>query len=562
MSDIVKVYEGRLGDRGNNGENGVSTSTIAFSKCNNPVLDCLNQNNLGTAKFFRGGEAIHEDRYGRTIFVNDFDRNNLIDNSQNFNTTTTNWSDPNGYVNAQTTGQSDPLGGTNATRIQVSPATTALAFSQTLLDIAVTTLNDRFYTASFWIKAVSGTWNDSIRVNIGSDPFYSPWDGSTSWQRVSITLAFGGGTKLFGITPLGTDLAEFDLFGVQVEQGSNLTDYIATSGSAVTLEGTGGTGIRHNERGYLIENQSTNLATYSEDLAETVWTISGAALSTNTTPNPFGQVAQNQVLTMTNSTATITQNNTLSDNTLYYFSAYVKLTSGTVTYFAVSGCDGQEFELVGLTNTYSRITGTFTTGVDGTGDFEIKFISPDTNAVIELTGIQVEANYFTSYMRTAGAASTRVSDTYVTDARNLCDFTQDWSLMFKIDGVTEFVSKRWIIDNGENTDNRFQVYFENDQLWIAIGNEFQNFLSVARNGEFVITYESLIGRFQVWIDGVVAEAATENIVSNIDQKTWWLGNDNTATPTTDEALDGYLATVKLWDFELNSGEVRYVSGVY
>ena len=86
MSKIV-VYKGKIGDRGTDGIDGAGVADIRKSIIDNPVLDCLYNNNLarvGDLTFTRLGEAVLIDRYGDYQFVTSEDFTNEFTWSEDF----------------------------------------------------------------------------------------------------------------------------------------------------------------------------------------------------------------------------------------------------------------------------------------------------------------------------------------------------------------------------------------------------------------------------------------------------------------------------------------------
>ena len=553
MTDKVIVYRGEIGDRGTDAENGAGVSDIRFSVCDNPLVKALFPNNLGDAKFYRGGEAVYVNRYDQTKFTNDFDRNNIVPWSEDFTITAGKWSDINSKINTVTGGQSDPLGGSNASNISLSADTDTLLAGQTAIEDAITALGDRFYTVSFYIKYVSGTFS-GLKITIGSDDFSIPWSLSTSWVRVSTVVAPGSGVKVFGISPLGKSGAVFGLFGAQVEQGSNLTDYIATSGAEVTVETTN-TGIRESEKGYLIEKESTNLITYSEDLSETDWAISGATLTTYNGTDTLGGINQNILIQMTtNTTATLTKTLVATAGTTYYLSFYAQLVSGSLTNLSAKLEDGTSVEITGLTNNFVRLSATLVAGSDPDGQLVLTMISPTADAQIAILGVQLETDDQTSYMRTANTTITRPADNFFADKLDI-NPNGEWTVFFTTEEIADIAATRHIFDNG-NTSDRFRVFWLSNSLTVDIDGSLTTF-AVSANQEIALSHDGA-GNIKCYVSGSLNSTSTNAGSVEAGTDTLYFGSDYLDALS----IDAYLRNFLFYDEQLTDTEVKYVSGEY
>ena len=170
------------------------------------------------------------------------------------------------------------------------------------------------YTLSVWLSG-SGT------VKIG---FFNATDGvqdstditlTGTLTRYSITRTLSASSTLFyPVTTRGAaTLTSLVVWGAQLEQRSTVTAYTPTTTQPITnyipvLE-TAASGVArfdHNPTtfeslGLLIEQQSTNLLTYSEQFDNAAWTKNAATITDNTVIAPDGTVTGD--LFIPNSTA-------------------------------------------------------------------------------------------------------------------------------------------------------------------------------------------------------------------------------------------------------------------
>ena len=98
-----------------------------------------------------------------------------------------------------------------------------------------TTSNGVTYTFSFYAKSISGTtalhiWHFQSPTGGG----YTAQTITTAWKRYSVTILgrVGGGFVEFGIANLTTSAATVDIWGLQLETGSQASSYIKTPAAA------------------------------------------------------------------------------------------------------------------------------------------------------------------------------------------------------------------------------------------------------------------------------------------------------------------------------------------
>lgn len=218
-------------------------------------------------------------------------------------------------------------------------------------------------------------------------PSYSITSVGNGWYRVTITTnaetsassrSFNIGCRdtsgNFSTTYLGDITKGFFVWGAQLEQRSTATAYTATTTAAITnyipqllTQQSNEARFDHNPTtgeslGLLIEEQRTNLVTYSGAVGGTNWTLGGAS-NTATDIAPDGnQTAQKLTEDTSTGMHRVYQQATLAANTTATMSAYVKLASGT-RYLYVQYNNGD-----GIYATYNLSTGTVVgTSSTGTG---------------------------------------------------------------------------------------------------------------------------------------------------------------------------------------------------
>ena len=144
-------------------------------------------------------------------------RTNLVTDSVDVDTYFTNQVDATVTNNYGTS----PTGENNSTRVQWADSTSFIYRAES---VSTDT------SASIFVKGTSGeTVMFGFGGNVTTGDIYT-FDGS--WQRIIFTGS--AGTTIFLSSYGGATATDFEVFGLQVEEGSYSTSYIPTSGSTVT----------------------------------------------------------------------------------------------------------------------------------------------------------------------------------------------------------------------------------------------------------------------------------------------------------------------------------------
>ena len=259
-----------------------------------------------------------------------------------------------------------------------------------ILQTTAATISDNTpLTASWYVKAVTRSWcaltivdkaNVANRVwydvstgtqgtTNGAVTSFSATDVGNGWYRLTLTASSSTGATLPHIrmstgtaddTPsyTGTGATSLYLWGAQLQEGSTATTYIPTTATAPL----------RTIKGLLLESQSTNLLTYSEQFDNAVWSKTAATVTADAVISPSGATNADKLVEDTSTSSHLfTQNVSGAASTSYTYSIYAK--AAERTRFAVwlrGAISGNRYEVgfdLSTGTTFSgQLAGNFTAG--------------------------------------------------------------------------------------------------------------------------------------------------------------------------------------------------------
>ena len=275
------------------------------------------------------------------------------------------------------------------------------------------------------------------------------------------------------------------------------------------------------EPSLLLEPQSTNLFSYSEDFSQSVWDneYGNQVINPNVEISPSGTLTADK---LTVSSGTITERKLwypqpTTVGLQYTFSVYIKAVSNQVNtgFISIANLDSHINQtFFTATDVWQRVVVTATSN----SATSIRFlITGDPNCQIYIWGAQLEqGSYPTSYIPTFGSTATRLGET----ANNAGDVnvfnSEEGTLYAEIAALADNLTFRVlsVSDGSNNNTVKFGYRSDSNRIYAEVrsGGSSQAFLSydvtdITDFNKVALKYKA--NDFALWING--AERATDTI---------------------------------------------------
>lgn len=386
-------------------------------------------------------------------------------------------------------------------------------------------LNSGNHTISAWIKRVSGS--GTIEMTLDSAGTWSSIAITSTWTRYTLTQNLATvGSKTPGIR-ITTGGDQIDVWGVQLEERAFATYYSATGANGITIYNPtliqAAQNVPRFENnpnngellGVLIEDQATNLLTYSSDFSNGVYVKTNVSVDTASTIAPDGTLTSNKVYidNVSNSNVFNFVTQTITANASYAISVYAKANEFNYLFlgFNTSGTEYAvaQFNLSNSTIQHQEDTSLITPGYElvgsamfalGNGWHRCEVIIKSANTTenimispasvpwtggsrpgtaqngngfsgIQLWGAQFEATpNVTSYIPTTTTTITRVADTaYITGSNNMTWLAQGAGTFLTISYNFIPLGLRPIISlDDDTTNNEIRLYAVNATPYLGV----------------------------------------------------------------------------------------------
>ena len=297
------------------------------------------------------------------------------------------------------------------------------------------TIAGQTYTGSVYIKSANAGQSASLRLNMSigqSTPAVSiPITTTDEWQRFTATYTTTDTTTFFQIGEWSTlgygPTNDILIWGAQLNIGATAKPYFPTTDRLnvprLTYQNGGG-----GCPSLLLEKQSTNLLSYSEDFGNAYWLKFNGTISTNTTTSPDGTQNADSLVSdsgqygvlFISAQFTVGQNVTLSIFAKANTSSTIRLgtTDAGVDYSGVFNLsNGTITSSTGVTSSIQSMgNGWYRCIVNRTmaGNANMFAVEQEAGKSLYIWGAQAEvSSYPTSYIPTTNASATRVKDNCV-----------------------------------------------------------------------------------------------------------------------------------------------------
>lgn len=342
--------------------------------------------------------------------------------------------------------------------------------------------------------------------------------------------------------------------------------------------------------GLLIEEQRTNLLTYSEQFDNAVWAKLNATVTANATTAPDGTMTADKLVENTSTSSHyVEQAVSVINGTSYTFSVYAKagerpgillgcylgapftarfnLSIGIIS----STSSGATANITPLNNGWYKCSITMTSAVTGTAWFDyyidngtVSSYTGDGTSGIYIWGAQLEAGAFaTSYIPTTSAQATRAADNAVMTGTNFSSwYRQDEGTVFaKADSEysTSSITEQTLFSISDATANNYIK-----GVRVSATNQFYGTVSGATqfslNGGTFTTNPSLFGNSYKLNDIAAsfnAAAVLTDTVATIPTVTQvGIGNSLGAS-----YLNGHIAKLAYYPKRLTNAELQSITTV-
>jgi hypothetical protein len=350
-------------------------------------------------------------------------------------------------------------------------------------------------------------------------------------------------------------------------------------------------------KGLLIEEQRTNLFTYSDDFANAAWSKTASSIDSNIIISPDGTLTGDKLITDTTSAAHSITAPALSvtSGTAYTITMYAKkaekeflfisfstngFTSPTPSYFnlttgvATAGASVTTV-MTSVGNGWYRCAATKTATSTSAGTTVFRIGLTDSNSTATTTGAnttdglyiwgaQLEAGAFaTSYIPTVASTVTRNADVATMTGTNFSDWynATEGTLFAQASTFSNASTDKFVANiNNNGFPNRILMNFSatNNFLASVVSNSVSqvsgtNGVSAALNTSIKMCFATKLDSF-AWSQSGVTPTTDTSGAMPVTVDRLWIGS-----ATTSAFLNGHMQRIMFWPQRLTNAEVQAFS---
>jgi len=366
---------------------------------------------------------------------------------------------------------------------------------------AITTVVGKTYLASANITNIDSSTGIQLKLSNGSNLdgafFDSSFNTTTNIVTIKHNFVATATTTYIG-TSQGSSAGQSGLLGnVSIKE-------ITDSTNIPRIDYTDGCGS------WLLEPQSTNLVTYSENFSDSSWAnINSSETSGFLAPN--GQNDAFRFLTTSGGSSYLFASNiSVSNLTEYTISCYAKSNDNGLDDFKFYTSAGFS-PVITTSNKWQRFEFTVTTN---STNIDVGFNGQGTNTDILIWGFQVEQqSQATSYIPSSGAASTRLQDIANNSGNSTLINSTEGVLYVEVAALANSGTFRYI-SLINDASNLVQIYYKDSSNRISVVVKssgvtqfFANHVLSDATDFIKVGVKYKQNDFALWVDGV--EVATD-----------------------------------------------------
>jgi hypothetical protein len=415
---------------------------------------------------------------------------------------------------------------------------------------------------SVYAKTASGTKQFALRVDLPSGTTSPNFTATTEWQRFDFEVTTTVANLVFYIINGSSGTAgSIFIWGAQVNIGSTAKPYFPTTDRLnvprLTYQNGGG-----GCPSLLLEKQSTNFQTYSQDFTNVAWTKLGQGVGDTSVVTANYAISPDGTQNATRFVCNLNGGTTSSDRS-WMIASFTAQATSTISIWIKLNSAGTKTVLLsdsgGGTKTISgtdwqRIDATF---VGAGGEFRIGLIGGSTSDTLDccIWGAQAESgSYPTSYIPTTSASATRVADAcFKTGISSLIGQTEG---VLYWDGVAAQGNYNQLMFIKDSSANQFigitvgtQVIY--GEIYNAGYVQLFQYSIGANDTTFKMALAYKTNDFVFYINGVqVASASTGTTPTSFDD--FYLGNTNNLRDVNCQVKEAILFPTRLTNAELAS----------